>query len=45
VAALEAAFQDWAGAERGTWTDDELDRAADRVADRYGTREWTRREP
>jgi lipoate-protein ligase A len=45
VAALEAAFQDWAGAERGTWTDDELDRAADRVADRYGTREWTRGEP
>jgi lipoate-protein ligase A len=45
VSALESAFRDWAGAESGEWTDDELDRAGDRVADRFGTAEWTRREP
>ncbi len=45
VSALEASFRDWAGAEHGTWTDEELDHAADRVAERFGTATWTRREP
>ena len=45
VSTLESAFRDWAGADDGTWADDELDRARDRVADRFGTADWTRREP
>jgi len=45
VERLEAALGDWADAEVGTWTDNELARARDRAAEKYATDEWTRRDP
>jgi lipoate-protein ligase A len=45
VERLEAALGDWADAEVGTWTDNELARARDRAAEKYETDEWTRRDP
>jgi lipoate-protein ligase A len=45
VERLEAALGDWADAEAGTWTDDELSRAHDRATEKYGTEAWTRRDP
>jgi lipoate-protein ligase A len=45
VERLEAALGDWADAEAGTWTADELARARDRAAEKYATDEWTRRDP
>jgi len=45
VDALEAALGDWADADVGTWTDDELARARDRATEKYATEAWTRRDP
>ncbi len=42
VAALEAALTAWADADAGTWSDDELDRAADLAERKYATDAWTR---
>jgi lipoate-protein ligase A len=43
VATLEAALADWADAEEGSWTDDELDRARERAAEKYASDDWVRR--
>ncbi|WP_336021900.1 lipoate--protein ligase family protein [Halobellus salinisoli] len=45
VAAVEESLADWADAEVGTWTDDELERARIRVEEKYGSDEWVRRRP
>jgi len=42
VEALEGALADWADASEGTWTPDELDRAAEIAERKYGTDAWTR---
>jgi len=42
VAALEAALGEWAGADEGTWTDDELARARERADRKYASDAWTR---
>ncbi|MFB6156057.1 MAG: biotin/lipoate A/B protein ligase family protein [Haloferacaceae archaeon] len=43
VETLESALADWADADEGEWTDDELARARERAASKYATDEWTRR--
>lgn len=45
VGHLESALADWADAEEGSWTDDELALARERAAEKYATDEWTRRRP
>jgi lipoate-protein ligase A len=45
VAHLESALADWADAEEGSWTDEELALARERAAEKYDTDEWTRRRP
>ncbi|WP_251329535.1 lipoate--protein ligase family protein [Haloplanus pelagicus] len=45
VATLEAALREWADAEAGAWTDDELARARERADSKYASDEWTRRRP
>jgi len=45
VDALEGALGDWADAETGAWTDDELARARERAAEKYASDEWTKRRP
>lgn len=42
VDALEAALREWAGAEEGSWTEDELDRARERAERKYASEAWTR---
>jgi lipoate-protein ligase A len=42
VNSLEAAFEAWANADEGTWTDDELDRAREIAAQKYTSEAWTR---
>ena len=42
VSALEAALADWAGAEEGAWTEDELADAADLAREKYESDAWTR---
>lgn len=41
VDALESAFLDWADAEVGSWTDDELERARDLAERKYASDAWT----
>ena len=43
VAAFEDALADWADAEEGTWTDDELDRARSRARGKFASDDWNRR--
>jgi lipoate-protein ligase A len=43
VAALESALADWADADEGEWTADELARARERAAEKYATDAWNRR--
>ena len=45
VDALEAALGDWADAEEGAWTDDELALARERASTKYASDEWTKRRP
>ncbi|MFB6195350.1 MAG: biotin/lipoate A/B protein ligase family protein [Haloplanus sp.] len=45
VTALEDALREWADAEAGAWTDDELDRARERAREKYASDEWTKRRP
>lgn len=45
VATLEAALGEWAGADGGSWTADELARARERANKKYTSDEWTRRRP
>ncbi|MFT4922101.1 MAG: lipoate-protein ligase A, partial [Haloarculaceae archaeon] len=42
VDALEAALGEWADADEGAWTDDELQRARERAQRKYATDAWTR---
>ncbi len=42
VAALEAELADWAGADPGSWSDDERRRCADRVEAKFGADAWVR---
>jgi lipoate-protein ligase A len=43
VEALETALGQWAGADEGEWTDQELERARERAETKYATEAWTRR--
>jgi lipoate-protein ligase A len=43
VATLESALAEWADADDGTWTEDELARARGRADEKYATAAWTRR--
>ena len=43
VACLESALAEWAGADSGSWTDDELDRAGEITDEQFGSEAWTRR--
>ncbi|EJN60894.1 lipoate--protein ligase family protein [Halogranum rubrum] len=45
VAAVERALADWAAADDGSWTDDELERARERAAEKYADDDWVRRRP
>ncbi|MFB6123816.1 MAG: biotin/lipoate A/B protein ligase family protein [Haloferacaceae archaeon] len=45
VRTLEETLREWVGAEEGTWTDDELERARERAAEKYASDEWVRRTP
>ena len=42
VAALEEALAEWAGAETGEWSDDEVAFAERRAREKYGSEAWTR---
>lgn len=42
VSRLEDALADWAGAEEGEWTDEELERGRELVETKYGNDEWIR---
>ena len=42
VAELEDALAEWAGADEGEWTDEELERARELVEAKYGNDEWVR---
>ena len=42
VETLVSTLEEWADAEEGTWTDDELARARDRAREKYETSAWTR---
>lgn len=42
VSRLEDALADWAGAEEGEWTDEELERGRELVETKYGNDEWVR---
>ena len=42
VSRLEDALADWAGAEEGEWTDEELERGRALVDRKYGNDEWVR---
>jgi lipoate-protein ligase A len=42
VSELEDSLADWAGAEEGTWTDDEIERGRELVEAKYGNDEWVR---
>jgi lipoate-protein ligase A len=42
VAALETALAEWAGADPGEWTDEELERARERARRKYASEDWTR---
>ena len=42
VAELEEALAEWAGAEEGEWTDEELERGKELVEAKYGNDEWIR---
>ncbi|MFB6105680.1 MAG: biotin/lipoate A/B protein ligase family protein [Halobacteriaceae archaeon] len=43
VAALTGALREWADADEGEWTDDELAAARALAAEKYGADEWVRR--
>jgi lipoate-protein ligase A len=43
VEALETALGEWAEADEGGWTDEELERARNRAEEKYATAAWTRR--
>lgn len=43
VDALETALTEWADADVGEWTDDELDRAAEIADEKYASEEWNYR--
>ncbi|WP_129114601.1 lipoate--protein ligase family protein [Halegenticoccus tardaugens] len=45
VAAVEGALRDWADADVGSWTDDELADARERAETKYESDEWVRRRP
>jgi lipoate-protein ligase A len=45
VAAVETALAEWAGANEGSWTDDELERARERAQEKYAADDWVRRRP
>jgi lipoate-protein ligase A len=42
VDALETALAEWADAEGGTWTDEEIERAREIAAEKYDTEAWNR---
>jgi lipoate-protein ligase A len=42
VRAFEDALGEWADAEEGEWTDDELDRARERASGKYEAEDWNR---
>ncbi|WP_075937820.1 lipoate--protein ligase family protein [Halosegnis longus] len=42
VTALEDALAEWAGAEAGAWSDDEVRFAEQRAREKYGSEAWTR---
>ena len=42
VGALEGALAEWAGAEHGEWTDDELERAREIAESKYASDAWVR---
>ncbi|WP_135805771.1 lipoate--protein ligase family protein [Halorussus marinus] len=42
VEAVEDALREWADAEAGSWTDDELDRARDRATAKFESEAWVR---
>lgn len=42
VRALETALAEWADADEGKWTDEELARARDRADEKYASEAWTR---
>lgn len=43
VAAFEGALADWADAEEGDWTDDEIARAEEIVEEKYESEDWVHR--
>jgi lipoate-protein ligase A len=43
VACLESTLEEWADADEGTWTGDELERAAELAAGRFDDDAWTHR--
>jgi lipoate-protein ligase A len=43
VAVLESALAEWAGADSGSWTGDELERAGEVASEQFGSETWTRR--
>ncbi|MGQ4554703.1 lipoyl protein ligase domain-containing protein [Halobellus sp. GM3] len=45
VAAVESTLTEWADADGGGWTDDELERARERADEKYADDEWVRRRP
>ena len=45
VAAFESALAEWAGADEGGWTDDELARAEEIADGKYRSDDWVRRTP
>ncbi|WP_132057139.1 lipoate--protein ligase family protein [Halorussus amylolyticus] len=42
VEAVEEALREWADAEEGSWTDDELERARDRAETKFASESWVR---
>ncbi|USZ69268.1 lipoate--protein ligase family protein [Halorussus salilacus] len=42
VEAVEEALREWADAEEGSWTDDELSRARERAAEKFESDAWVR---
>ncbi|MFB6229461.1 MAG: lipoate--protein ligase family protein, partial [Halobacteriales archaeon] len=43
VTCLESALAEWADADRGDWTADELERAGAVASEQFGSEAWTRR--
>ena len=45
VSTVEETLSEWADAEEGSWTDEELERARERAEEKYANDEWVRRRP